>query len=322
MKKVNQDLKNNILEKIYMICSEEHYILRDFKNKFISSFNSDDFNYFLFERDNFNDLEVKNCILSHSFFVEKKLIIFDNVNLSDNKNIDEFIDCIKASFDTNVILILENEVPKKKKLVDFVKENGYFVEVKEQSRDILVKYITKKLNENKMQMSLSNVSYLLDKTNNNLSILNNELEKVICYSIGKSVIEKTDIDEIVSNTLEDKVYKMIENINKSDIKSVVSLYSELVALNVNPSSIISKIRYNYVQILKVKNLIDEGITIDAMLKRLNLKWKWQIDKIINIARKTDPEKILNKIRYILELDKERLSGNIDQKIALELIIFC
>ncbi len=322
MKKVNQDLKNNTLEKIYMICSEEHYILRDFKNKFISSFNSDDFNYFLFERDNFNDLEVKNCILSHSFFVEKKLIIFDNVNLSDSKNIDEFIDCIKASFDTNVILILENEVPKKKKLVDFVKENGYFVEVKEQSRDILVKYITKKLNENKMQMSLSNVSYLLDKTNDNLSILNNELEKVICYSIGKSVIEKTDIDEIVSNTLEDKVYKMIESINKSDIKSVVSLYSELVALNVNLSSIISKIRYNYVQILKVKNLIDEGITIDAMLKRLNLKWKWQIDKIINIARKTDPEKILNKIRYILELDKERLSGNIDQKIALELIIFC
>ena len=322
MKKVNQDLKNNTLEKIYMICSEEHYILRDFKNKFISSFNSDDFNYFLFERDNFNDLEVKNCILSHSFFVEKKLIIFDNVNLSDNKNIEEFIDYIKSSFDTNVILILENEVPKKKKLVDFVKENGYFVEVKEQSRDILVKYITKKLNENKMQMSLSNVSYLLDKTNDNLSILNNELEKVICYSIGKSVIEKTDIDEIVSNTLEDKVYKMIENINKTDIKSVVSLYSELVALNVNPSSIISKIRYNYVQILKVKNLIDEGITIDAMLKRLNLKWKWQIDKIINIARKTDPEKILNKIRYILELDKERLSGNIDQKIALELIIFC
>lgn len=90
MKKINQDLKNKTFENIYMICSDESYILKDFKNKFIENFNSDEFNCFLFDRENFNDIEVKNCILSHSFFVEKKLIIFDSVNLSDNKNIDEF----------------------------------------------------------------------------------------------------------------------------------------------------------------------------------------------------------------------------------------
>ncbi len=133
-----------------------------------------------------------------------------------------FLEDIKISFNTNLILILETEIPKKKKLMDFVKENGYFVEIKEQPREILTKYIVKKLNENKMQKSMLNVSYLLDKTNNNLTILNNELEKLICFSIGKLIIERDDIDEIVSDTLEDKVYKMIECISKSDKKMLLN----------------------------------------------------------------------------------------------------
>ena len=320
MKKINQDIKNNTYSNIYMVCSDEIYILKDIKNKFINNFNLDEMSVVVYEKDNFNDVEVKNNILAHSFFTDKKLLIFDCVNLSDNKNINELLESMKISFDSNIIVILENEIPKKKKLIEFVKQYGYFLDVKKQPKEILTKFIIKKLNENKLQMSILNVNYLLNRINNNLSVLNNELEKLINYSYGKSIIEKEDIDNIVAETLENKVYKMIEAINLGDMKQVFNYYSDLIALNVKPNDIIFKIRYNYVQILKVKNLIDDGFKTDEMLEKLKLKEKWQLEKIINIARRIEKETILKKIENVVLIDKKRLSGDLDQKIALELML--
>lgn len=322
MKKINQDIKNKTFEKIYMITGNEEYIMRDIKNKFISAFR-DDMSTFVFNKDKFDDIEVKNTILTHSFFSEKKLIIFDKVNLSENKNINKFIEYIDESIDNNVIVILESLESKEiktKTLLDYVKKVGYYVEVNAESSEVLKQYIVKKIKDSKKQIRESVVLYILEKCGTDLFNLSNEMEKLINFVGEKEEIEKKDVDCILIDMLENRVYNMIDYMNKNDKKNVLKLYADLVALNVKTGDVIGRIKNNYVQLAKVRELLDEGETIDSMMKKLNIGKKWQIEKIIRVARGMKMDDIIDKIDIINDINKKRVTGNIDDKVAMSMLI--
>ena len=322
MKKINQDIKNKTFEKIYMITGNEEYIMRDIKNKFISAFR-DDMSTFVFNKDKFDDIEVKNTILTHSFFSDKKLIIFDKVNLSENKNINKFIEYIDENIDNNVIVILESLESKEiktKTLLDYVKKVGYYVEVNAESSEVLKKYIVKKVKDSKKQIRESVVLYILEKCGTDLFNLSNEMEKLLNFVGEKEEIEKKDVDCILIDMLENRVYNMIDYMNKNDKKNVLKLYADLVALNVKTGDVIGRIKNNYVQLAKVRELLDEGETIDSMMKKLNIGKKWQIEKIIRVARGMKIDDIIDKIDIINDINKRRVTGNIDDKVAMSILI--
>lgn len=319
MKKINQDIKNKTFEKIYMVTGNEEYIMRDIKNKFISAFD-DDMSTFIFNKDKFDDIEVKNTILTHSFFSTKKLIIFDKVNLSENKNVNRFIEYMNENIDNNVILILESNEIKTKTLLNYVKQVGYYTEVKTESDEVLEKYIIKKVKDSKKQIRESTVIYILEKCGSDLFNLSNEMNKLINFVGEKEEIEKKDVDEILIDTLENRIYNMIDFMNKNDKKNVLRLYADLVALNVKTGNIIGLIKNNYVQLAKVRELIDEGDTVESMMKKLNIRQKWQIEKIVKVARGIKTDDIVEKIDTINDINKRRITGNIDEKVAMSIII--
>ena len=322
MKKINEDIKNNNILPFYLIYSEEDYLLTDIKNKFIKKFDDGyDLNLSIYNDNNYKIEELMDKINTNPFFADKKLIVIEKIGLFNADVPDEFINALQNGAAVNVILFVESNEIKKNNLYEFIKDNGYVSNLNITSEDIN-KFIIKKLKKENIQISQSNANYNIDRTGNELYNVTNEVDKLISFLDGREVVEKKDIDDIITVNVDNTVWDLINAINNSNTKLVFEMYSRLILLNVANESIFSSVKYNYRQLLNVKDLVDRKKTTQEIIeneKMFKLP-KFVVQKIIGIARNTDINFLYHKIDRLSELTKSYKTGDISNDLAVELLL--
>ena len=322
MKKINEDIKNNNILPFYLIYSEEDYLLTDIKNKFIKKFDDGyDLNLSIYNDNNYKIEELMDKINTNPFFADKKLIVIEKIGLFNADVPDEFINALQNGAAVNVILFVESNEIKKNNLYEFIKDNGYVSNLNITSEDIN-KFIIKKLKKENIQISPSNANYIIDRTGNELYNVTNEVDKLISFLDGREVVEKKDIDDIITVNVDNTVWDLINAINNSNTKLVFEMYSRLILLNVTNESIFSSVKYNYRQLLNVKDLIKRKKTTQEIIeneKMFKLP-KFVVQKIIGIARNTDINFLYHKIDRLSELTKSYKTGDISNDLAVELLL--
>ena len=322
MKKINEDIKNNNILPFYLIYSEEDYLLTDIKNKFIKKFDDGyDLNLSIYNDNNYKIEELMDKINTNPFFADKKLIVIEKIGLFNADVPDEFINALQNGAAVNVILFVESNEIKKNNLYEFIKDNGYVSNLNITSEDIN-KFIIKKLKKENIQISPSNANYIIDRTGNELYNVTNEVDKLISFLDGREVVEKKDIDDIITVNVDNTVWDLINAINNSNTKLVFEMYSRLILLNVANESIFSSVKYNYRQLLNVKDLVDRKKTTQEIIeneKMFKLP-KFVVQKIIGIARNTDINFLYHKIDRLSELTKSYKTGDISNDLAVELLL--
>ena len=322
MKKINEDIKNNNILPFYLIYSEEDYLLTDIKNKFIKKFDDGyDLNLSIYNDNNYKIEELMDKINTNPFFADKKLIVIEKIGLFNADVPDEFINALQNGAAVNVILFVESNEIKKNNLYEFIKDNGYVSNLNITSEDIN-KFIIKKLKKENIQISPSNANYIIDRTGNELYNVTNEVDKLISFLDGREVVEKKDIDDIITVNVDNTVWDLINAINNSNTKLVFEMYSRLILLNVTNESIFSSVKYNYRQLLNVKDLVDRKKTTQEIIeneKMFKLP-KFVVQKIIGIARNTDINFLYHKIDRLSELTKSYKTGDISNDLAVELLL--
>ena len=322
MKKINEDIKNNNILPFYLIYSEEDYLLTDIKNKFIKKFDDGyDLNLSIYNDNNYKIEELMDKINTNPFFADKKLIVIEKIGLFNADVPDEFINALQNGAAVNVILFVESNEIKKNNLYEFIKDNGYVSNLNITSEDIN-KFIIKKLKKENIQISPSNANYIIDRTGNELYNVTNEVDKLISFLDGREVVEKKDIDDIITVNVDNTVWDLINAINNSNTKLVFEMYSRLILLNVTNESIFSSVKYNYRQLLNVKDLVDKKKTTQEIIeneKMFKLP-KFVVQKIIGIARNTDINFLYHKIDRLSELTKSYKTGDISNDLAVELLL--
>lgn len=324
MQKLNADLKNNNLLPAYLLHGQEDFLLKYFKKEFIKKFD-DEFgmNLSIFNDDNFNIDDAVDRITTNPFFADKKLIVFDNINIFD-KDIDEkFINAINLGMNVNVILFIMNADLKIKKnnLYKLIEEIGYILNIDYQTEENLIKYILKKIKPYNKQIDKKTASYLIAKVGTDLYTISNELDKIISYAYDLDVIDKKHIDAIATTNVNNNIWDLINAINNNNTKQVVDLYSKLISLNETSESIFNSIRFNYKRLMNVKDLVDKNKTLNEIIEKENLKLpRFVVSKIIDIARNTDNNFLYKKISNISKYTKLYKTGDIDNNLAVELLL--
>ena len=322
MKKINDDIKNNNILPFYLIYSDEDYLLTDIKNKFIKKFDDGyDLNLSIYNDDNYKMEDLIDKINTNPFFADKKLIVIEKIELFNNDVADEFINALENGKSVNVVLFVESNDIKKNNLYDFIRENGYISNLSITPEDIN-KFIVKKLKKENIQISSANANYIIDKTGSELYNVTNEVDKLISYMDGREVVEKKDIDDIITINVDNTVWDLINAINNMNTKLVLEMYSRLILLNVTNDSIFNSVKYNYRQLLNVKDLVDRKKTTQEIIeneKMFKLP-KFVVQKIISIARNTNIDFLYHKIDRLSELTKSYKTGDISNDLAVELLL--
>ncbi len=197
------DLKNNINKNInfYLFYGANTGLIEESINKIIKiNFSKNVINY---EQEDIlsNINEFQESILNKSFFDDSKLIIINRVN---DKLLDAINDILNKDIDDLKIILKSGILEKKSKLRKFFETSKQtiivpFYEDNNQTLFTLAQNFFKVKN---ISISPQNINFIIERTNGNRINLNNELEKIANYSLGKPSIK---LDEIlkITNTSED-----------------------------------------------------------------------------------------------------------------------
>ena len=83
MKTLNEDLKSGQFKQVYLLCGEEGYLKKQYKNRFVKAMipEGDTMNYSYYEGKNTPVKEAIDLAETLPFFAERRLIVFENTGV-------------------------------------------------------------------------------------------------------------------------------------------------------------------------------------------------------------------------------------------------
>ncbi len=258
-------------------------------------------------------LEVIN---TPSLFVEYKIVIL--YGLDEAFCDDSLIKYIKNPA-SEVILFISIKSKKYKMYEDLkkyttlvesnvLKEEEFFDYIKNRLADISYTYTDEAINE------------LVERSLSDYILLNNNLDKLICYKADSMSINIKDVETLTLKNTDDNVFDLIKELVKKNKNKAYDIYLSLKKNNVEDNIILSSLIYKYKEMLITKKLNQAKTSYEDMAKILNIANPNRMYYLVKDIRNIDSKEIEAKLNELLDMDYKSKIGLVNIKESLELFI--
>ena len=229
--KLINDINKGKLSPVYLIHGEENFfkdnIIKNITDSVINETSADfDLKKIYGKKtDETQESEVidfvKRFPLSGDFNL---LIVKDSKNLSsDFKNIISYIENINSK--TILVLSFNNTVDKRKKIYKSSLKHGSVFESKKIYENQIYGWIESQCNYKSLQLHPKSIKIIADFTGNDLSQIDNELEKLKLNSSKDVIINPEDVENIIGFSKEYNFFELTKVIGKNNYDKSLELVS-------------------------------------------------------------------------------------------------
>ncbi len=319
MKFLNEHIKNHEFKPVYLIYGEEAYLKKQYRDRLKTAIVGDDnINYSYYEG---KKPDIKAIISSADtlpFFADKRLIIIEDSGLMKT-SCEELAEYIKNIPDYLIIIFIEEEIDKRNKLYKAVNEKGYVSEMKFQTDAMLMKWIESLASKEGKRIDRSVIEYLLTKAGIQMDNVKQEFEKLVCYTYGRDVITRDDVDEICSEVVTNKIFDMITAMAQKRQKQALDMYYDLLMLKEAPMRILFLITRQFNMMLQVKEMAEDHLDNTTIARNLGIA-PFLVGKYITQSKSYSSKTIRLALTDMAETEEAVKTGNLDDKTGVELII--
>ena len=310
----------------YLFYGKEKYLIDEEIKKYKSKY--DDINIVDITYNNNLDkiIDEANSI---SLFADNKLIIVsdttifnrkkkteDEENTKDNDNLDILIDYLNHQNDQVDLIFINNQetIDNTKKITKLIKDKGVIKEfnnlnIKETIKSLFGKY----------KISYDLIDLLINRVGNDISVLKEEIDKIITYKDKDLEINKDDILALTYLNIDVSAFNFADQIINKNKNEALKIYNELLEMHSDPSTVIallaSKVRLIY-GVLELRHL---GYSMYQMCDTLESK-EYPIKLALQAASKTTKEEIINVLNDLADLDINIKTGKINPNLGMQLFI--
>lgn len=320
MQYINADIKSNNFKQMYLLFGEEAYLRRQYRDKLRQALagEEDSMNTHYFEGKDINLEEIIDLADTMPFFAEKRVIVVENSGLFKSGG-EKLAEYLESPAPTVYFVFAESEVDKRSKLFKRVQSAGYAAEFKEQDEKTLKRWIAGILKKEELQITESTVEVFLEKVGTDMGNIRLELEKLICYCMGKSVVEKADIEQICTTRISNHIFDMVTAIGEKRTEDALNLYYDLLALKEEPLRILYQIARQYNILLQVKQLRNKGFSNSAIGEKLGLK-DYIVRKYASQASRFKERELRTAVERCVEAEEAVKTGRMDKTMSVEMLI--
>lgn len=314
--------------------TEEYYIdsaVRSCKKKYVNE-DYESMNYMEFEKieSSFNDFY--EFVATFPFMSEKKVCVVKEAGFLtssgslNKKEEDKLSDIIDLSDSCITIFLIKGGKPdSRKKTVKKLKDKNAVIELNKLTEGELSKYIVNKFKSHNMNISLhdadyiaNNSGYLEYESTVSLYHVNNEIEKISAYKSNSNDVSFEDIDMLLIKSVESNIFKLVDYICEGNKKKAFEILDEMLLNNTPEQFMIHMISRQYRMLYQYVILNKKGYSFNEIMNKMKLK-NFVATKLSKQARSLSTEKIQYYMEKILDIDKKIKTGEIDNRIGLELI---
>ncbi len=260
-----------------------------------------------------------------SMFEEEKFIIVRNANFFGSGKLNEKeADSLLKYFEnpnslSNIIFICSEKIDSRKKITKALKEKYEMITIPTLKYYEIENRVEKYFGKEGYKIDKDTVKYIVANSLNNYDLVMNEVEKIILYYNHPSYIKKSDVENIVSKSMNTNNFLFVDAIIDGDLEKSLALLKDLKTMKVEPTILISLIARDIRIMLNIKKLLEENKREYEILNELKLM-DWQLEKYL---KKAFPYKIKELEEWLVkltELDLKIKSGKLEKYDALELFI--
>ncbi|MFZ7121037.1 MAG: DNA polymerase III subunit delta [Eubacteriaceae bacterium] len=335
-KQLLKDIKGNDLSNIYLFYGNEYLIanmmLENIKKSLINP---------LYEQLNVNYLDGKtitvdeliNACETLPFMDTKRLIVVKNMSsMNINNNILKTDMEMLCKYLSNIpistyLIFISRKIDKKRKIYKSIQKNGKIIEYKKLEKNDLLKWINKRVNlrgkkieKKALDLFVDSSDYLNKDSNINLDDIENELDKLLAYSKEKVKIECCEVQNIVQQNMDTNIFKMLELMGKGLAGESIYLMHVLINNGEPPVRILYMIIRQYRIIYHSKLLRDSGFSTND-IARIMAEKSFVVNKALYQGKNYSYDKLIKAYKYCSQIDRKMKKGQINHKLALEMLIF-
>lgn len=317
------------LSGIYLVEGINQYlhdkITSIFKNSIPVEDQSMNINFFDLEID---DLEMVVRDAKESPFLGDRKIIFIKNPLFltgsgslDAKQAEAFMDYLNHPNDMTTIIVLAkySKLDGRKKIVKVLKKQAVNIDLNNISELDIKQWVNDEINHQGYQIKEDVLLNLLQRTDYDLSLIMQELDKLYNYNFPIKEISAISVDNLVTDSINYTIFELIDALFKLDMKSVLNVYDHLRSVKEDPIKINSLLISNtrlliQTKILSTKN--ESNSTIAGSLKVHPYRVKLAAGVVKKFALRTLEDVYIE----LADIDLKLKTTSTDPRLLFEMFI--
>ncbi len=320
MRQINEDIRQGSFRQVYLLYGEERYLRRQYREKLKSALceEGDTMNAHFFEGKDVNLGEIIDLAETMPFFADKRVIFITDSGLFKSGG-EKMAEYLSNPSPTVYFIFTESEVDKRSKLYKAVQAKGYATEFAGQDENTLKRWVAGLLARENLKITESTVQLFLSKTGTDMENVQMELEKLICYCLGREVVTPEDVEAVCTVRVSNQIFDMINAIAARQQKKALELYYDLLALKEPPMRILFLIARQCNMLLQVKELSSKGFDGRAIAPKIGVP-PFVAGKYIAQAAKFKTSVLRTAVEKCVEAEEAVKTGRMNDKMSVEILI--
>ncbi|MDO4960365.1 MAG: DNA polymerase III subunit delta [Eubacteriales bacterium] len=321
------------MKNLFLICGDEELLKEQKRDELLKKYNCEgSLNYNVFRDENIDLYEIKGLIGTMPFMEDLRKIQISGSGFFKGSAAEEVLETFKDVPETTVVIFHEKDADRSNALYKYVGKNGEVFRFdsadsksgKEKSigRSDVRNWAKQVIRDAGRRMDSRTLFELVEMTGYDMQNLSTELEKLICYTLGKPqgyVISGEDVDAVCSKTLSDRIFDMIDLKLRGNTAAALEILEELYSMKTAAMRILYVIVRQYNQALAFKECREKRMSDAETAAELGIK-DWLIDRMSKQLERVSSEELKARLEACAETEFKIKQGDLPEKLALELLI--
>lgn len=304
----------------YLLYGTEQFLIEQELKKIIKKYKIDEISITKYDLSIDSLKNILDDSMTISLFEENKMIIVNNANIFNRGKSDDNIDLLVqylANPNPNTIIIFINPnatVDTTKKITKLIKEKGILKELNTSNPVDMIKDIC-----TDYKIDRESINLLINRVGNNMSIVENELRKLMLYKIDDKTITKEDIINLTSVNIDTDIFKFIDHIIQKEKDMAMKIYAEMIKQGEEPIKIIVLLASKFRLMYQATELTRSGYSQQDIANTLSVHI-YPVKLAIQAGLKYNSKLLLKYLDKLADLDISIKTGKTDPVLGLELFI--
>lgn len=226
VEKIVQDWKQKKFSTVYWLEGEEDYYIDkvvDYAEHHILSESEAGFNLTVFYGRDANWADVVNACMRYPMFADRQVVLLKEAQ--HMKDIDKLENYIEHPLKSTILVVAykEKKVDGRSKLAKLLKDKAVLVTTKKMYENQLPQWTNELVESKGFSISQKALMLLVDHIGNDLSRINNEVEKILVNLQQRKNITEDDIENYIGVSKEYNVFELQNAIARKDLAKAMKI---------------------------------------------------------------------------------------------------